>query len=226
MKDLRASLTAAADGAMIVDRNGAVVFWNRAAERLLGYRAEEVKGRRCHEILRGETIGGHALCSPSCPIASRIACGRGVRNFDMLTHTKAGRAIWLNVSSFPVPSRKKGQFVAAHLFRDITKLAKVRRIVEDLHAELCGGVVKSDEPPRGHDPPETPATLPLTDREREVLDQVARGLDNLSIARRLSLSPKTVRNHLSNILTKLQVADRAQAIVRAREAGLGGSPES
>jgi DNA-binding NarL/FixJ family response regulator len=63
----------------------------------------------------------------------------------------------------------------------------------------------------------------LTDREREVLDQVARGLDNLSIARRLSLSPKTVRNHLSNVLTKLQVADRAAAIVRAREAGLGGA---
>lgn len=63
----------------------------------------------------------------------------------------------------------------------------------------------------------------LTHREREVLDQVARGLDNLSVARRLNLSPKTVRNHLSNILTKLQVVDRAQAIVRAREAGLGGS---
>lgn len=63
----------------------------------------------------------------------------------------------------------------------------------------------------------------LTDREREVLDLVASGLDNLSIARRLSLSSKTVRNHLSNILTKLQVADRAQAIVRAREAGLGGA---
>jgi DNA-binding NarL/FixJ family response regulator len=64
----------------------------------------------------------------------------------------------------------------------------------------------------------------LTDREREVLDLVARGLDNAAIARRLALSPKTVRNHLSNILTKLQVADRAQAIVRARESGLGNSP--
>lgn len=63
----------------------------------------------------------------------------------------------------------------------------------------------------------------LTDREREVLDMVATGLDNLSIARRLTLSPKTVRNHLSNILTKLQVTDRSQAIVRAREAGLGGA---
>jgi DNA-binding NarL/FixJ family response regulator len=58
--------------------------------------------------------------------------------------------------------------------------------------------------------------------EREVLDLVAHGFDNTTIARRLALSPKTVRNHLSNILTKLQVADRAQAIVRAREAGLGG----
>lgn len=66
----------------------------------------------------------------------------------------------------------------------------------------------------------------LTDREREVLDQVARGLDNLSVARRLNLSPKTVRNHLSNILTKLQVTDRSQAIVRAREEGLGGADQS
>lgn len=63
----------------------------------------------------------------------------------------------------------------------------------------------------------------LTTREREILDLVARGLDNTSISRRLSLSPKTVRNHLSNVFTKLQVVDRAQAIVRAREAGLGGS---
>ena len=65
----------------------------------------------------------------------------------------------------------------------------------------------------------------LTDREREVLDLVARGLDNQRIATRLAVSDKTVRNHLSNILTKLQVADRSQAIVRAREAGLGRTPE-
>jgi DNA-binding NarL/FixJ family response regulator len=61
----------------------------------------------------------------------------------------------------------------------------------------------------------------LTDREREVLDLIAQGLSNPEIASRLYLSPKTVRNHISNIYAKLQVADRAQAIVRAREAGLG-----
>lgn len=61
----------------------------------------------------------------------------------------------------------------------------------------------------------------LTDRELEVLDLVAAGLDNATIARRLFLSPKTVRNHVSNVFTKLQVPDRSQAIVKAREAGLG-----
>lgn len=61
----------------------------------------------------------------------------------------------------------------------------------------------------------------LTDREREVLDLIAQGLSNTEISRRLFVSPKTVRNHISNIFGKLRVADRAQAIVQAREAGLG-----
>ncbi len=61
----------------------------------------------------------------------------------------------------------------------------------------------------------------LTEREREVLDLVAQGRSNTAIAAKLGLSQKTIRNHVSNILTKLQVADRAQAIVQARDAGLG-----
>jgi DNA-binding NarL/FixJ family response regulator len=61
----------------------------------------------------------------------------------------------------------------------------------------------------------------LTDREREILHLIARGHPNPTIARQLSLSTKTVANYVSNVFTKLQVADRAQAIVRAREAGLG-----
>lgn len=61
----------------------------------------------------------------------------------------------------------------------------------------------------------------LSDREREVLELLAEGCANSDIARRLVLSPKTVRNHVSNVFTKLQVADRAQAGARARAAGLG-----
>jgi DNA-binding NarL/FixJ family response regulator len=61
----------------------------------------------------------------------------------------------------------------------------------------------------------------LTEREREILDLMAQGLNNIEIAEQLVLSPKTVRNHTSNIFNKLQVTDRTHAIVLAREAGLG-----
>jgi DNA-binding NarL/FixJ family response regulator len=61
----------------------------------------------------------------------------------------------------------------------------------------------------------------LTDREREILELVAAGRSNADIARTLFLSPKTVRNHVSSIFAKLRVTSRAEAIVRARDAGLG-----
>ena len=60
----------------------------------------------------------------------------------------------------------------------------------------------------------------LTEREREILQWIARGSSNSEIARELALSVKTVNNYVSNIFSKLQVADRAQAIIRARDAGL------
>lgn len=60
----------------------------------------------------------------------------------------------------------------------------------------------------------------LTERELEILRLISQGLNNQEIARKLVLSHKTVRNHITSIFSKLQVADRAQAIVRAREAGL------
>ena len=67
----------------------------------------------------------------------------------------------------------------------------------------------------------TPAFPELTERERQVLELLAAGLATGRIAQRLALSDKTVRNHVSAVLTKLQVPDRSAAVARAREAGLG-----
>ena len=72
-----------------------------------------------------------------------------------------------------------------------------------------------------HPSPQSEVFPELSDREREILDLIAQGYKNPEIAKLLYLSPKTIRNHVSNILHKLQVADRTEAIIRAREAGLG-----
>lgn len=72
--------------------------------------------------------------------------------------------------------------------------------------------------------PPLAALAGLTPREREVLELLARGLGNATIAARLGLSPKTVGNHVSALFGKLGVATRAEAVVRAREAGLGTGP--
>jgi DNA-binding NarL/FixJ family response regulator len=69
--------------------------------------------------------------------------------------------------------------------------------------------------------PRAPAFPELTGREREVLELLAAGLPTGQIARRLALSDKTVRNHVSAVLTKLQVPDRAAAVALARDAGIG-----
>jgi DNA-binding NarL/FixJ family response regulator len=66
----------------------------------------------------------------------------------------------------------------------------------------------------------------LTERELEILELIAAGRSNADIGQRLGIAPKTVRNHVANVLNKLEVADRSQAIVRAREAGLGGQEGS
>jgi DNA-binding NarL/FixJ family response regulator len=70
-------------------------------------------------------------------------------------------------------------------------------------------------------PNRTMAFPDLTEREREILALLSQGLTNAAIAERLSLSVKTVRNRVSDIFSKLQVSDRAEAILKAREAGLG-----
>ncbi|MFF7070326.1 response regulator transcription factor [Streptomyces pseudovenezuelae] len=72
-----------------------------------------------------------------------------------------------------------------------------------------------------HELPGRAAFPQLTEREREILDLIARGYTNRRIARELVLAEKTVRNHVSHVFAKIQVSDRAAAVVRARDAGLG-----
>jgi len=79
-------------------------------------------------------------------------------------------------------------------------------------------------PPTAQSPAEAAPFPELTDRERDILDLLAAGRRTAAIAEDLHLSPKTVSNHLTSVFAKLEVADRAAAIIRAREGGLGQAP--
>ena len=74
-RSITTMLAGTADGAMFTDEEGTVVLWNRAAERLLGFRTDNVLGRPCNEVLRGETLSGRPFCSPSCAVGHRLGCG-------------------------------------------------------------------------------------------------------------------------------------------------------
>jgi DNA-binding NarL/FixJ family response regulator len=106
---------------------------------------------------------------------------------------------------------------------DPSEILKVARAVAGGEAhfgpEIARRLVDFFSAPK---PPSPEEVLPeLTARERDILDLIAQGHSNATIAARLFVSPHTVRNHITHIFAKLQVADRAQAIIRAREAGLG-----
>jgi len=111
----------------------------------------------------------------------------------------------------------------------LLKGADRAELVRTIRTVAAGGAVFGPEVARrligyfgSRSPADDEAFPELTDREREILELMARGLSNQAITDRLVVSPKPVRNHVSNIFGKLQVRDRAEAIVRAREAGLGG----
>jgi DNA-binding NarL/FixJ family response regulator len=111
----------------------------------------------------------------------------------------------------------------AEILRAIRAVADGEAIFSPGVAERLMHFFATPPAPAGNhaQPAAAPMFPELTDREREVLGLVAQGLTNGAIAERLVLSPKTVRNYITEIFSKLQVADRAQAIIRARNAGLG-----
>lgn len=211
-----------ADGAMLADDTGLVRMWNKAAERLLGFRADEVIGHPCRDVLCGRTLGGSELCSPACEIGKRLAEGTGVRNYDMQTRAKSGRVVWINISSIPVSTWKAGRFMRLHLFRDISRQMKVLQLAEDLHGLLSATGRARSMPASARSTPPASANLPvgrgassLTKREQDVLRLMAAGSTTREIADALCISIVTVRNHIQHIFEKLGAHTRLQALALA-----------
>ncbi len=187
--DLTEAVEGAADGAFVVGPDGRILVWNRAAERILGHRAAETLGRQCCEVLAGQDPGGSRVCRPDCRVINLAREGSAAETFDMRALTKAGRPVWLNVST--LTSRRTGRTLVAHLFRDVTTARQVPA------------------------PEEAPDSL-LTRRELEVIQLLTVGVGTREMAERLQVSQATIRNHVQSILGKLGVHSRLEAVALVR----------
>ncbi|HRQ40470.1 MAG TPA: response regulator transcription factor [Chloroflexota bacterium] len=110
----------------------------------------------------------------------------------------------------------------AEVLQTVTAVAEGQALFGPAIAQRLLHFFQTDKPLTSQTSQSPPTEMfpDLTDREREVLTLIAQGKNNSDIAETLVISPKTVRNHITSIFSKLQVADRAEAIVKARDAGL------
>lgn len=205
---LREALERAGEAVMVVDGRQRVVLWNAAAQRLLGWRSEEVVGRPCHRILAGHDRTGHLVCCPGCPEFVMARTGEPIPPRDVCYRSREGRYVWVYQSTLVVRfGPEEDQEWVIHLFRDITQQRRVEELV-DLLTQREGFSSGAS------------ATQPLTRREREVLSMLAQGMDTQAIAQALFLSTATVRNHVQNLMRKLGAHTRAEAVARALKEGL------
>lgn len=220
MEPLFDALNRSADGAYVIDADQRIVYWNAAAERMLGYRSIDVLGRLCHDVLQGRDDDNKAWCRLRCKVAIKSSRGDPVDTFTVCAQSSRGAPRWINVSILPFPvTSENGERLVVHLFRDST----LQKQHEALSNQILEAVQNLQQPQAGNAELTETFDLPvpeLTRRERQVLEQLARGLSTPEVAESLSISVSTTRNHVQNIFQKLQVHSRAQAVAYAFEHGL------
>jgi DNA-binding CsgD family transcriptional regulator len=202
------SLALSPDPVFITDRHNRIVFWNRSAERILGYTAEEVTGASCAGALEGCDVHGNRYCSESCPVTQMAMRSDTVRHFGLTLRAKDSHPVTVDVSILNFVVKQPDVFYLAHILQPSQAPESIQRVVE------TGG-----KPPRSalvavHSSPDARARK-LTVREVEVLGMVAAGHATAEIAQRLHISTLTARNHVQNILDKLEVHSKAEAVAFA-----------
>lgn len=194
------------DGVFAVDESERIIFWNGAAGRILGFRKDEVLGRKCHEVIGGQDDCEHTDCGPNREVLQRARRGQTTESYDVMAKTSSGSYRLLNVSIVVLKGKSARSTLAVHMFRDVSEARRSQLEVQRglLEASQASGQ-RDGENPRGR----------LTRRESEVLGLLATGLANAKIAEVMGISVTTVRNHIDHLLTKLGVHSKLEAVVYA-----------
>lgn len=205
--------------ALAVDLGGHIVFWNHAAERLLGRPTNQVLGRRCYDVLGGKDVFGNRYCHENCAPISMTRKGESVQGFEIVVGSTPKHEQSLNVNVLRIPGERPELATLVHILQPIDQASRLTRALERLGAQKPGNGHGEWEPVSTTGPVAMPSSPPLTDREKEILRWVAAGLQNKEIAQKLGISLATVRNHIHNILEKLDVHSKLEAVSLAFRQG-------
>lgn len=195
-----------AEAVFATDPEDRVILWNKKCETILGRPAREVLGKKCYDILGGNDTNDNLYCHQSCPVAfqARERTQTPVNRFILKVEVNGRRRpFW--VAMFAIPASHPALAAIVHVLRDAEEesvlekqLAREAEVRKPLWPILSARESKS-----------------LTKREEEILLCMAEGMNTPSIGSKLLISSVTVRNHVSNILHKLDVHTKLAAVAYA-----------
>lgn len=192
-----------------MDGRSRIIHWNKACETLLGLPARAVLGKPCYEVVDGRDANGNEYCGQSCPVAhqAREAREHPVCPFELSVKSGQGSRKAISASLFSIESYHPALATLVHIFRE----------------KATEPTAASPKPSREPLAPAVTAegkTSALTCREKEILSCLAQGLSTAAAGKKLFISSVTVRNHVQNILHKLDVHTKLAAVVFAYQHAL------
>jgi PAS domain S-box-containing protein len=203
--DLLKSLYRAPNPVYATDENNRIITWNRAAEQLLGHRADDVVGKACYALIAGTDIYGNDFCDRECNVLKMVRRNRVVKRFDMDVRCASGDALRAHCAILVVPGPSTSRFSIVHLLEEVE---------EEAPRWNASDTTSVPDPP-GQLPPSSSPRAQLTPREQEVLRMLATGAGTREIADSLFISPMTVRTHIRSLLEKMRAHSRLEAVLNA-----------
>jgi PAS domain S-box-containing protein len=204
-------LEGTSDAAFAVTDQGEICSWNKAAEKLFGYTAEEALNKTCASVLQGLGPLGNGMCGENCSISHRAQKHLEIPNFDLQVKIRSGRRLWVSVSILIFENPRNHRRLIVHLAHDITESKKNEVLLHkmiDVSRQLSNIQEVALKP--------VPIT-PLSEQELALLRLFSTGKSSAEIARKLKITLQTLRNHLHHINQKLHTHNRLEAVTHAMQ---------
>ncbi len=207
--ELFALLERTADAAFALSESGEIRYWNKAAERLFGYAANEVRHKGCYEILQGIGALGTRVCREGCCVLDCANKQTEIPNFDLSVQTRSGQRLWVNISTLVCENSRTSRRLLIHLAHDVSEQKKTEELVHKM-MDLSQQFMDLSETAVRAAPVSS-----LSEQEISVLRLFAAGKNSAEIAKTLHISLQTLRNHLHHINQKLRTHNRLEAVMNA-----------